>query len=204
MLNLAQASRSFVLILIAFGTASSATAQQAHSVAATPVPVFNGARSQGGYSTIEAITGDWQTVDVFTVPSRETKLPTGAPWIEYAARRVSGAPGEEGQVTWTSSRDCPALYNTLVWMTVLTAPRIEIAGVSPTEAEPAGRRPVTLTADGLRTTVWGRGTQPDHTMNTRVEVSSNGGLIAEFGNAATENLLQCWKSEQPFFSQSAP
>lgn len=197
--NLVQTSRCLVLIAIALGTASSATAQQAADADTVPVALFNGARSQGGYSTIEAITGDWQTVDVFTVPNPETKLPSGVPWIEYAARRVSGAKGEVGQITWASSRDCPALYNTLVWMTVLAAPRIEIAGVSPSEAEPSGRRPVTLTADGLRTTVWGRGTQPDHTMNTRVEVSSNGGLIAEFGRAATANLITCWKLEQPNF-----
>lgn len=197
--NLVQTSRFRFLVAIALGTASPATAQQAADGAATSAPLFNGARSQGGYSTVEAITGDWQTVDFFTVPNRETRLPTGVPWIEYAARRVSGARGEAGQITWASSRDCPSLYNTLVWMTVLAAPRIEIAGVSPSEAEPSGRRPIRLTADGLGTTVWGRGTQPDHTMNTRVEVSSNGGLIAEFGRAATANLMSCWRLEQPIF-----
>lgn len=48
-------------------------------------------------------------------------------------------------------------------------------------------------------TVWGRGTQPDYMMNTRVELTRNGGLVAAFGGAATANLLPCWQQEQPAF-----
>ncbi len=156
-----------------------------------------GKRADAGYSTTDALTGAWQTVEIFAFPNPDLRLPTGRPTIQYVARRSSGEAGQAGTTTWTRSSDCPALYNTLVWMTVLVAPRIEIAGVSPNEAEPAGRRPVTVSTDGLTTTVWGRGTQPDHTANTRLEMSSNGGLIADFGRAATDNLSQCWRSEEP-------
>jgi hypothetical protein len=152
-----------------------------------------------GFRTEHALTGDWQIVDVYVKPNQAVRMPTGRPWIEYIARRSSGLTRESGSISWTSSRDCPALYNTLVWLTTLVAPRVEIAGVTPSEADPAGRRPVTIVADGLVTTVWGYGTQPDYVSHTRVEITSNGGLIAEFGRAATENLATCWTDAEPVF-----
>lgn len=197
MLSSVQSRFGLAIMVVVLGTTNNAWAHQISTTRSSPT--FNGARSQGGYSTTDAMTGAWQTIDVFTVPNLERRLPTGMPWIEYLARRTSGGRGEAGQITWTSSRDCPALYNTLVWMTGLVAPRIEIAGVTPNEAEPEGRRPVRLVADGLETMVWGRGTQPDHTVNTRVEITSNGGLVAEFGRTATTNLMPCWRLEQPIF-----
>ena len=124
-------------------------------------------------------------------------MPNGRPSIEYVARRARLGEVNDLLVSWTSSRECEALENTLVWMTFLTPPRIEIAGITPGEADPAGHRPLMSYADGLQTTVWGRGTQPDHTLNTRVEMSSNGGLIAEFGRAANKNLESCWTEAQP-------
>ncbi len=93
------------------------------------------------------------------------------------------------------------MHNTLIWMSELIAPRIQIAGVSPPMSEPSGRRPMKMAADGLQTKVWGSGTQPDHTMGTRVEMSSNGGLIAEFGIAATANMADCWSNQAPDFSR---
>jgi hypothetical protein len=150
-----------------------------------------------GYMTVEALTERRQQVEVFFFANPDIRLPNSRPWIEHVVRRTSGGPGEPGEVSWTSSRECPALHNTLVWLSSLVAPRIEIAGIAPSEAAPEGRRPISVTADGLDTTVWGRGTQPDHTAFTRVEISSNGGLIAEFGRAATENLAECWRPERP-------
>lgn len=150
-----------------------------------------------GYETVEAFGGGWQTVQIFAAPNLDVRLPDGRPWIEFTARRTSGERNDQGVTTWASSRDCPALRNTLVWLSTLIAPRIEIPGISPSEAAPEGRRPITVTADGLQTTVWGRGTQPDYTAYTRVEISSNGGLIAEFGRAANANLAPCWRNEEP-------
>lgn len=178
---------------------SDARAQASPYQADVPPPTFNGARPQAGFRTVEALSGEWEVIDFFAVPNREVRLPNGRPWIEHVARRQNGTGRTAGATSWTTSRDCPSLYNTLVWMSVLVAPRIEIAGVSPSEAEPAGRRPITVMADGLSTTAWGRGTQPDHTLDTRVEISSNGGLIAAFGRAASENLKPCWQSGQPAF-----
>lgn len=160
---------------------------------------FSGARPTAGYETVHALDGDWQRVQIFAAPNLGVRLPDGRPWIEFAARRVSGERDESGAITWTSSRTCPALRNTLVWLTTLVAPRIEIGGITPSEADPEGRRPISIVADGLVTTVWGRGTQPDYTAFTRVEISRNGGLIAEFGRAASANLEPCWHSQEPTF-----
>jgi len=164
---------------------------------ATDKPQEDFSRPVAGYTTVEALTERWQRIEIFFFANSNVRLPNNRPWIEYVARRTSGGSDEPGEVTWTSSRECPALYNTLVWLSTLVAPRIEIAGITPSEAAPEGRRPVSITADGLDTTVWGRGTQPDYTAFTRVEISSNGGLIAEFGQAATENLASCWSSRRP-------
>ncbi|HZV85833.1 MAG TPA: hypothetical protein VFF48_12680 [Brevundimonas sp.] len=80
----------------------------------------------------------------------------------------------------------------------MVAPRIEVSGITPNEGAPEGRRPLSVVDNGLQTTVWGRGTQPDHIANTRVEISGNGGLIAQFGAAASRNLADCWRAERPF------
>lgn len=190
------------LILLGFAavaaSTTSAISQEAGFAAARAEGRdFQGRRSVSGYSTTHALTGEWQVVDVYALPDRNVLLPDGRPWIEYVARRASGPDRSSITISWTSSRDCPALKNTLIWMSTLVAPRIEIPGIAPNEAEPAGRRPIAIYADGLATTVWGRGSQPDHTVDTIVEISSNGGLIAAFGQAATENLASCWRNAQP-------
>lgn len=167
------------------------------NVSRQAVVEYNRMQPVAGFQTVEALSEDWQRVDIYFVANPSIDLPNGRPWIEYVARRSAGKAAEGGSISWTSSRDCPALFNTLVWLTTLVAPRVEIPGVTPSEAEPAGRRPVTIFADGLQTTVWGHGTQPDYTAYTRVEISSNGGLIAEFGQAANTNLGACWASEEP-------
>lgn len=146
-----------------------------------------------GVSIEHALSGEWQRIEFFAVPHPTLRLPDGRPWIGFAARRWSGRPDEPMAMSWTTPDECPALRNTLVWLTTLVAPRIEIPGITPNEASPEGRRPKTVTEDGLQTSVWGRGTQPDHIANTRVEISSNGGLIAEFGRAARDNLAPCWR-----------
>lgn len=200
MRNTAQARLALAGFLFLFSALPYDTRAQASPYETdAPSPTSNGARPQAGLRTVEALSGKWEVIDFFAIPNPEVRLPNGRPWIEHVARRQNGTGSGDGITSWATSRDCPSLYNTLVWMSVLIAPRIEIAGVSPSEAEPAGRRPITMTADGLSTTVWGRGTQPDHTLDTRVEMSSNGGLIAAFGRAATENLQPCWRSEQPDF-----
>lgn len=157
--------------------------------------------ASAGFATEEAITGRWQSVEFSVHPNLAVRLPDGSPWMEYSARRLSGERGQAGESTWASSRSCPSMHNTLIWMSELIAPRIQIAGVSPPMSEPSGRRPMKMAADGLQTKVWGSGTQPDHTMGTRVEMSSNGGLIAEFGIAATANMADCWSNQAPDFSR---
>lgn len=154
-----------------------------------------GLTAVAGFTIRDTHAGRQESVEIFIRPRRTLRLPDGSPWIDFTARRQSS--GDDGVVltTWATSEDCPALRNTLVWLTTLVAPRIEIPGVTPNEGSPEGRRPRGVTEDGLQTTVWGRGTQPDHIANTRVEISGNGGLIAEFGRAARDNLAACWRRE---------
>ena len=190
------ARKLLLALLTAAIPAVGATMCAAQTAEETP-ETFSG--PVAGYRTVEALSERWQRVDVYFFVNPEVHLPNSRPWIEHVLRRTTGEAGGPGEVSWTSSRDCPALHNTLVWLSSLVAPRIEIAGIAPSEAAPEGRRPITLTADGLDTTVWGRGTQPDHTAFTRVEINSNGGLIAEFGRAATENLAGCWRPGRPNF-----
>lgn len=152
----------------------------------------DGLAAVAGFTTRDAQTNAQESVEIFIKVRRDVHLPDGLPWIDFVARRQGG--GEA--ITWTNSQDCPALRNTLIWLTTLVAPRIEIPGITPNEGSPDGRRPRGVTEDGLQTLVWGRGTQPDHIANTRVQIESNGGLIAQFGRAARDNLAPCWRAER--------
>lgn len=190
--------RSIVPVSLCFlALTAGAAAAQSWSVEPPEIVRHGAVQSHAGFSTREPFSGDWQVVDIFAVPDPQVRDPYGRPVIEHVARRRSGIRGSPGDITWATTRDCASLRNTLIWMTVLVAPRIEISGVNPSEAEPAGRRPITATADGLYTVVWGRGSQPDHSLNAEVRVASNGGLIADFGRAASANLEPCWQPDEP-------
>ena len=147
-----------------------------------------------GFENRAALTSDWEAVEIFVVPNHHIRLPNGRPLIEHVAKRTTGP---SAQTSWATTRDCPALHNVMVWMTTLTPPRIEITGVTPSEFEPEGRRPLAIGRDGVETTVWGAGTQPDHVVNSGVEMRSRAGLIAEFGRAASDSLSRCWTSTRP-------
>lgn len=160
----------------------------------SPPTRVNGLTAVAGFTVRDAHSNAQEIVEIFIRPRQEVRLPNGSPWIEFVARRtVIGGSGEE--TTWADSETCPALRNTLIWLTTLVAPRIEIPGISPSENSAEGRRPQSVVEDGLQTLVWGRGTQPDHIANTRVEIESNGGLVAQFGRAARDNLAECWRSQ---------
>lgn len=155
----------------------------------------DGLAAVAGFTTLDAHSNTRESVEIFIRPRRDVRLPNGLPWIDFVARHTVSSVGQE-QTTWTNSEDCPALRNTLIWLTTLVAPRIEIPGISPIESSPEGRRPRAVAEDGLQTLVWGRGSQPDHIANTRVEIESNGGLVAQFGRAARDNLASCWRPEE--------
>lgn len=179
-----------IVSLISLTTAANAQERDAVDRVAGLAPI-------AGFTTQDSRTGHQDSVAFFIKPRRDLRLPDGMPWIDYVASRRSSGNDGASAVMWTSSEDCPALRNTLIWLTTLVAPRVEIPGITPNEGPPDGRRPLSVVDDGLQTTVWGRGTQPDHVANTRVEMSSNGGLIAQFGAAATQNLAGCWRSRKP-------
>lgn len=167
----------------------------ANAQAQNLVDTISSSRAAAGVSTENALTGEWQRLEFYTVPHPTLTTPDGRPWIEFVARRRTGRGGETDPSAFATSENCPELKNTLIWLTTLVAPRIELSGITPNESSPEGRRPIGVASDGLITTVWGRGTQPDYTANTRIELSSNGGLIAEFGQAAITNLRSCWRPE---------
>lgn len=179
--------------LLVFTMAGLGGAANAQSQAQVDLALSGSAAA--GVSTENALTREWEKLEFFPIPHATLRTPDNRPWIEFAARRQSGRTGETDSISWTTTQTCPELRNTLIWLTTLVAPRIELSGVTPNESSPAGRRPIGVPLDGLITTVWGRGTQPDHTANTQVEITSNGGLIAEFGQAAVTNLKSCWRSQ---------
>jgi outer membrane lipoprotein-sorting protein len=121
---------------------------------------MDGLAAVAGFTTHDAQTDAQESVEIFIKVRREVRLPDALPWIDFVARRQSTG-GEDGKTTtWASSEDCPALRNTLIWLTTLVAPRIEIPGITPNEGSPDGRRPRGVTEDGLQTLVWGRGPSP--------------------------------------------
>ena len=187
---------SLMVLATVFGT----TVASAQTSGADTGPSIRG-EPVAGYSTVHSLHGDWQRVDFYVVVDREVRLPNGLPWISHVARRVSGASADDpGVVTWARSETCPALHNSLVWMTNLISPRIEISGITPRTVGAEGVdgvRPTRMIADGQQVTIWGRGAQPDNTVFSRVEMSSNGGMIADFAKAATENMAECWTGEAP-------
>lgn len=159
--------------------------------------MFNGIQPVAGFETEAALSRDWNGVGLYAVADSSVRMPAGYRWFEFVARRDHHSAGGANEVTWTSSTDCPALRNVVVWATELSAPRIEVPGMSFTGPSTDARRPRRVVADGLSVSIWGRGTQSDDTAGTFVEMRSNGGAIAEFGAAALEGLRSCWRSEQP-------
>jgi hypothetical protein len=184
-----------IAFLLASSLSSPALAAQAQEHGSSDR--VGGMTAIAGFTVREAHSNAQESVEVFIKVRHTLRLPDGSPWIDFVARRQATDGHGSETTTWTNSESCPALRNTLIWLTTLVAPRIEIPGITPNEASPEGRRPRSVTEDGLQTVVWGRGTQPNHIANTRVEISSNGGLIAEFGRAAKANLAACWSDQHP-------
>jgi hypothetical protein len=193
MLNFAQTRAPLAGLLATVSAIFASPALGAQADGRNAVDRIDGLAAVAGFSVRDSGSGTHENVDIFVKVRRDLRLPDGSPWIEFIARRQSATPNGDETTTWAHSEDCPALRNTLIWLTTLVAPRIEIPGITPNEGAPIGRRPITVMEDGLQTLVWGRGTQPDHVANTRVEIESNGGLIAQFGRAASENLVGCWR-----------
>lgn len=160
----------------------------------------SGRQPTAGFETQVAPSGERRQVDVFTWRQSDRTSPGGGPWIEYVARQRTTR-GAEQTEAWTTSLECPALANIVVWMTTLRPPQMEIAGVLRFEAGPIGpgRRPFQTVADGFPTTVWGYGSQSDGTRFSRVEMQASAGPISEFGRSAQEALEPCWRSTPPDF-----
>lgn len=174
--------------------AGAAVAQNSNTYRSQP---HEGRSAVAGFDVEHALTREHEGITFFTVPSERVRQPDGSPAIHYIARRAYRGSDGTSSVTWADSQSCSAIRNLLGWLTELTPPSIEIAGISYGDRAGDGRRPRGYPVDGWSTRIWGRGTQPDGTALTEVEVRSNGGLIAEFGGAARQALSTCWTEEQP-------
>ncbi len=161
------------------------------------VQLFGGVPPLAGFEIEPSHSDTWEAVGFYAVVHATVRLPDGLPWIEYVARREYRDETGQTAVFWASSITCPSVRNLLAWLTELSPPRIEIAGVTPRNVMPDGARPRTYMADGDVVTIWGRGTQPDNAAATSVEVKSNAGAVASFGRAARSSLASCWTGTEP-------
>jgi hypothetical protein len=158
---------------------------------------FSGSRPVAGFEVESPFGGSWDGVTFYAVVNPTTRQPDGLPWIDYVVRREHRADGQNATVTWTTSDTCPGVRNLVGWLTEISPPRIEVPGITPRDATLEGRRPRMYIADGLSVTLWGRGTQPDNTADTYVEMRGRGGSLSTFARTAVETLEPCWVSDVP-------
>lgn len=103
-------------------------------------------------------------------------------------------------LTWASGSDCPALYATLDWLSDLRPPAIAVNGLRrlPPDVRPYEMRPRRgPVADGPTYWLAGSGWGPDQS-SVHLTMMSTGGYVADWGEATTRHMADCWKTERPF------
>ncbi|HEX8570999.1 MAG TPA: hypothetical protein VF699_13905 [Caulobacteraceae bacterium] len=196
MLKLLQSTAAAALSLAAVSASSTeTTAQTTDQLRAARGP-WGTRQSSSGFSTSD--TGGWSIVAVFTEYDRTRVHPDGRPSAWWIARRTSGSDlRKEVAVVWADSRRCPELSAALYTMTELAAPRVQVDGMAPHFTQPHPPRMPWPTFDGTTYTIWSeRGLQPGFRPGA-VEMSSNGGIIAQWGEETVKALAPCWRSEPP-------
>lgn len=112
------------------------------------------------------------------------------------------APAPDGSMRrmWAAAEDCPAIYGLLDWLDGVDIPSIRTGVSQPPGAlervgdEPTPRRAMHAPAH----TIEGRGRSPDFDFPW-VSITSNGGYVAQWGEAVREHLEPCWREERPLF-----
>lgn len=138
----------------------------------------------GGYSVDQS--GVWIT----EFYSRQDGFPSEAP--SYFARRALSTPAGPEQIRWAASESCPAMKDVLGGLSDLPAVAIRVPGMS-VYSSLLPMAPVTM--DGASYTIWGNGRQADGAF-VSMTMSSGGGAIARFVEAADRQMADCWKDSR--------
>lgn len=138
----------------------------------------------GGYSVDRS--GVWTT----EFYSRQGGHTNGAP--SYFARRALSTPAGPEHVRWAASESCPAMKDVFGGLNDLPAVAIRVPGMS-AYSSLLPIAPVTI--DGASYTIWGNGRQVDGAF-VSMTMSSGGGAIARFVEAADRQMADCWKDSR--------
>ncbi|HWQ86016.1 hypothetical protein [Brevundimonas sp.] len=110
----------------------------------------------------------------------------------YFARRALNTPEGPDQIRWAVSESCPEMKDVLGGLSDLPALAIRVPGISAySSLLPTGP----MTMDGASYAVWGNGRQADGAF-VSMTMSSGGGAIARFVEAADRQMADCWKDSR--------
>lgn len=154
-------------------------------------PVTSGVRQEpsdgvfvGGYSVDRS--GLWVTEFYSRQGGRSGDVPA------YFARRALSTPIGLDQIRWADSESCPEVKDVLGGLNDLPAVAIRVPGMS-TYSSLSPIAPMIM--DGASYAVWGNGRQADGSF-VNVTMSSTGGAIATFVEAADRSMAGCWKDSR--------
>jgi hypothetical protein len=100
--------------------------------------------------------------------------------------------------SWLNGQDCPNLYASLDWLSEIITPSINTGVRSLPAPTWTPRTPPPRPTHGPVHRVEGHGWAPDFDL-ARVSMSSTSGFLAQWGEATTDMLEDCWSTEQPQF-----
>ena len=118
--------------------------------------------------------------------------PAGRPTRpRFVAQKISVRAGETARSEWTNSDQCPALMEIVRSYERLEPPRIVIMGLRWPPAVPK------IALDGTMWTIWARQTYQPNDFPADVSMTSNAGVIEQWGREATDDLEACWTADEP-------
>lgn len=140
--------------------------------------------------------GTWTLTAVYAQPLAPSGFYVPDEPVYWMARRTTGEGAiPAGHVAWVDSRSCPALEGAIWWMSRLTIPSVNVAGLTPRQPAEGGQ-PMIVPTHAPNYTIWGMGNQPDNGP-AFVSMSSITGMIADWGQTTERNLRDCWTPDEP-------
>lgn len=131
------------------------------------------------------------SVSVFAGYTNEGVLPGQPSRSRFVARQVERTVDAPDRVYWAESDRCPALIDRLRTLEALSAPQIKILNDELPSVLPV------IVLHGTGWLIWSREALQDGRYPSYVEMSSNAGAIAEWGQASRVALTNCWSETEP-------
>ncbi|WP_292070184.1 hypothetical protein [Brevundimonas sp. UBA7534] len=131
------------------------------------------------------------SVTVFAERTAEGAPPGQPTRPVFIARQVERVSGDPEAVRWADSDGCPALLRLMHDFEALRVPSTVIPGLTWPPRFPV------VTLDGTVWTIWTRDAQQGDRSTAYVQMSSNAGEIAAWGQRSREALSGCWSDDQP-------